>query len=142
MNPRKSCESCRDGVPCRVCGGTLRPAPELLCERDYELMLALIDGSDRKYAPTTLEAVRAVFGVSETTTKSALHKLRLKLRRLLQEAERQDRPAARTEQTTQVSPETLTRKEILRRFRVGVLSPDEAERLLAGASMTTDRKNP
>ena len=136
MNPRKACENCRDGVLCRTCGNVLRPAPEALSARDYKLMLTLIDGSDRKYAPKTLEAVRTVFGVTEATAKSALHKLRLKLRRLLSEAERAgtQAPAA-----AQEAGPLSSREEVMRQFRAGVLSPEDAERLLAQPGVEVPR---
>lgn len=131
MNPRKSCQNCSGGVTCRTCGATLRPAPDLLDGRDYKLMLTLIDGSDRKYAPKTLETVKAVFGVSENTARSALHRLRLKLRQLLAEAERRDAPATASEPSARP---LSSREEIMRQFKAGALSPDEAERLLAGVA--------
>ena len=138
MNPRKSCQNCRGGVSCRTCGSRLQPAPDLLSGQDYRLMLLLIDGSDRKYAPKTLEAVVAAYGVSATSARSTLHRLRLKLRRLLAETERH---GPRTAPGPASKPQTLSsREEIMRQFKAGGLTPDEAERLLNAAARKQGRR--
>jgi len=112
-------------VTCRACGATLAPLPALLTARDYTIMLALIDGSDRKYAPKTLDTVAQVTG--SKAPKEALKRLRAKLRRLLV-----------VSQETTTSPGAPAsappdREEIMRKAKTGEISWDEALKLLEEA---------
>ena len=121
---RKSCDNCREGIRCRACGAVLKPLPGLLTARDYTLMLALIDGSDRKYPCRTVDTVRTILRSKDP--KAALYRLRVKLRRLL--AASQSKPQA-AGQVAAGDPESA-REEILRRAKAGEFDWDEAETML------------
>lgn len=125
---RKSCENCKDGIVCRSCGAPLFPRPGLLTARDYKLMLALIDGSDRKYAPKTLATVATVFGIEEKNAKAALHRLREKCRHLLRVSER-GLPSASDVVDVAADPATA-REEIMRRAKAGEISYEQAIELI------------
>jgi len=121
MRAKKSCDNCRDGIACRACGARLKPLPGLLTARDYTLVLALIDGSDRKYAPKVLDTVATVLKAKDP--KSALQRLRIKLRHLLKESERFEQGKSRLDPPD--DPEEA-REAIMRRAKAGEISYDEA----------------
>lgn len=126
---RKSCDNCRDGIACRACGAKLKPLPGLLSERDYALLLAVIDGSDRKYTPKVVDTVMAVLGVERRPAISALQRLRLKLRKLLETAG--DAPAGASNGTPEAPADPMSaREEIMRRAKAGEISYDEALAML------------
>lgn len=118
MRARKSCDNCREGIACRACGARLKPLPGLLSARDYKLVLALIDGSDRKYAPKVLDTIALVLDSKDP--KSALQRLRIKLRHLLRETEREDAPPV-----PPADPQEA-QEAIMRRARVGEITYEEA----------------
>ena len=122
---RKSCENCTDGIRCRACGSELRPLPGLLSGRDYLLVLALIDGSDRKYAPRVLDTVAQVLKLKRGSAKNALHRLRAKLRQLL-EAEAAAGEGTRKRKAAPAKDPVQACERIKRRAKAGEISWDQA----------------
>jgi len=129
MKRRRSCENCREGIRCRACGALLLPAPGLLTARDYETLLGMIDGSDRKYPRSPLDTLAALRNCDRTAAKNQLQRLRAKLRRLLRVKRQVAVPVAK-EGRTQPDAPVDTGEDIMRRAKVGELDWDEAERML------------
>lgn len=128
MARRKWCDNCREGIACRACGSPLVPLPALLTARDYTMLLALIDGSDRKYAPKVLDTVSTVLKCDRARAKGALQRLRIKLRRLLK---RSQVTTGRASRKKTVEDAATTAEEITRQAKAGEISWEEAEELLA-----------
>lgn len=129
MARRKSCENCREGIACRACGAALLPLPGLLSARDYTILLALIDGSDRKYAPKTLDAVATVLGCEKAVAKGRLQRLRHKLRGLLKTAQKGTGGRVDGKSELPTDP-AAAREEIMRRAKAGEIPFEEAMQLV------------
>ena len=126
-----SCAYCKTGIRCRQCGAISLPLPSSLTPRDYTLMLTLIDGSDRKYAPKVLDTVMTVFRLkARSSAKDALQRLRIKLRRMAEKSVEAEVTVSEDDgQLPQDSDQA--RQEIRWGAMAGEISWDEAMELTA-----------